>query len=401
MPLVPPNLDNRTFNELVTEIRRRIPTATPEWTDLNPSDPGVTLAELFAFLSEQLLFQVNQVPSKGLVTFLQMVGAELHPATPAVADVSFTALGVAAGPELTFDLRAGTRVETSGPPPGQKQALVFETSKQLTVLNGALVELASLDCNLDYTFHAATNANARDGYYPFGSGATLADQFFLVFDLGPQSPLPSWPEGTFAVRVNVQGSSDVGDPPPLGSLAPPARIAWEYASGFATGPDGSMSLTYSAFDDVVDDTNDLLRSGYLQFVFNPTTAASFLRAPSSSSLEPAAFRGRFVLRARIVRDGAYAGEEAPQLGTLRLNSVPTLAVQTKLDEALGGSSGLAFQRFRLANAPVVVGSSRVLIAHKRNTARLSTRRSALALRWLCVGSGEPLAHDESRGGISC
>src|SRR5690606_20527532 len=203
MPLVPPNLDNRTFNELVTEIRRRIPTATPEWTDLNPSDPGVTLAELFAFLSEQLLFQVNQVPSKGLVTFLQMVGAELHPATPAVADVSFTALGVAAGPELTFDLRAGTRVETSGPPPGQKQALVFETSRQLTVLNGALVELASLDCNLDYTFHAATNANARDGYYPFGSGATLADQFFLVFDLGPQSPLPSWPEGTFAVRVNV------------------------------------------------------------------------------------------------------------------------------------------------------------------------------------------------------
>ena len=121
MPLVPPNLDNRTFNQLVTEIRRRIPTATPEWTDLNPSDPGITLAELFAFLSEQLLFQVNQVPTKGLITFLQMVGAELHPATPAVADVTFTALGVSGGPDLTFDLRKGTRVETSGPPPDRSR----------------------------------------------------------------------------------------------------------------------------------------------------------------------------------------------------------------------------------------------------------------------------------------
>lgn len=361
MALVPPNLDNRTFNELVTEIRRRIPTATPEWTDLNPSDPGITLAELFAFLSEQLLFQVNQVPSKGLVTFLQMVGAELHPATPAVADVAFTALGVAAGPELTFDLRAGTQVATSGPPPGQKQALIFETSEDLTVLNGSLVELASLDCNLDYTFHTATNANGRDGYLPLGSKASTADQFFLVFDLGPQTPLPAWPEGTFALRVNVQGSSDVGNPPALGSLAPAPRLAWDFASGVATQPDGSLSLTFSAFDDVVDTTNDLLRSGYLRLVFNPTTAAAFVRATSSSSLEPAQFRGRFVLRARVIREDAYAGDDAPELATLRLNSVATSAVQTKLGEALGGSSGLAFQRFRLANAPVVVGSTQVLV----------------------------------------
>ncbi|MEZ4234451.1 MAG: putative baseplate assembly protein [Polyangiaceae bacterium] len=361
MPLVPPNLDNRTFNQLVTEIRRRIPTATPEWTDLNPSDPGITLAELFAFLSEQLLFQVNQVPTKGLITFLQMVGAELHPATPAVADVTFTALGVSGGPDLTFDLRKGTRIETSGPPPGKKQALVFETSRDLTVLNGSLVALASLDCNLDYTFHTTTNENARDGFLPFGSGATTADQFFLVFDLGPQSPLPAWPEGTFSLRVNVFGSSDVGDPPPLGSLAPPARLAWDYASGVATQPDGSQSLTFSPFADVVDSTNDFLRSGYLQFVFDPTVAAAFLRAPSASTLEPEAFRGRFVLRARVIREEAYAGDDVPSLATLRLNSAPASAVQTKLNEALGGSSGLPFQRFRLANAPVVVGSSEVIV----------------------------------------
>src|SRR5262252_5321632 len=127
MPFVPPNLDNRTFDQIVTEIRRRIPTFTPEWTDLNESDPGITLAQLFAFMSEQLLFQINQVPEKGLITFLKMVGVDLHPATPAVADVAINAIGATtlADPR-SFDLSAATHLETSGPPPGEKTAMVFE-----------------------------------------------------------------------------------------------------------------------------------------------------------------------------------------------------------------------------------------------------------------------------------
>src|SRR5579871_5063447 len=93
MPLVAPNLDTRNFEQILAEVRRRIPTFTPEWTDLNDSDPGMTLAQLFAFMTEQLAFQINQVPDKGLVTFLQMVGIELHPAVPAAADVTFIPVG--------------------------------------------------------------------------------------------------------------------------------------------------------------------------------------------------------------------------------------------------------------------------------------------------------------------
>ena len=90
MPLVPPELDDRTFEAILAEVRRKIPAYTPEWTDLNESDPGITLAQLFAFMTEHLLYQVDQVPEKGFITFLKMVGAELHPATPAVADVTLT-----------------------------------------------------------------------------------------------------------------------------------------------------------------------------------------------------------------------------------------------------------------------------------------------------------------------
>ena len=44
------------------ELVRRIPVYTPEWTDHNASDPGITLIELFAFLGENLLFRFNQIP---------------------------------------------------------------------------------------------------------------------------------------------------------------------------------------------------------------------------------------------------------------------------------------------------------------------------------------------------
>ena len=51
MPLPVPNLDDRTFQDLVNEARRRIPVYCPEWTDHNLSDPGITLSEDFSTVS--------------------------------------------------------------------------------------------------------------------------------------------------------------------------------------------------------------------------------------------------------------------------------------------------------------------------------------------------------------
>src|SRR5918912_4601241 len=90
MPLPSPNLDDRRFQDLVDEAKRRIPRYCPTWTDHNVSDPGITLIELFAWMTEQYLFRLNQVPDKNFVTFLDLIGVRLHPATPAKGDVTFT-----------------------------------------------------------------------------------------------------------------------------------------------------------------------------------------------------------------------------------------------------------------------------------------------------------------------
>lgn len=66
-----PNLDDRTFDDLVTEARSLIPTIYPAWTDHNPSDPGIVLTELFAWLSEMLIYQANEMTDQHKAVYLE------------------------------------------------------------------------------------------------------------------------------------------------------------------------------------------------------------------------------------------------------------------------------------------------------------------------------------------
>ena len=79
MPLDPPNLDDRTFQDIVDEAKRLIPRLRPEWTNHNVSDPGVALIELFAWMTEMMLFRLNQVPDRLYSHMLNLVGFEPFP----------------------------------------------------------------------------------------------------------------------------------------------------------------------------------------------------------------------------------------------------------------------------------------------------------------------------------
>lgn len=73
MPLTLPNLDDRRYGDLVDEARALIPTHAPEWTNHNPSDPGIMLVELFAWLSEMLIYRLNRVTDENTRNFLRLL----------------------------------------------------------------------------------------------------------------------------------------------------------------------------------------------------------------------------------------------------------------------------------------------------------------------------------------
>jgi len=84
MPLQLPSLDDRNFEQLMLEAQARIPGYTPEWTNHGiESDPGITIVELFAFLTESFLYRLNRFPERNRLKFLQLLGIPLQPAAAA------------------------------------------------------------------------------------------------------------------------------------------------------------------------------------------------------------------------------------------------------------------------------------------------------------------------------
>jgi len=83
MPLTIPTIDDRRYQQWVDELLARVPVYTPEWTNFNQSDPGVTLVQLFAHLTESLLYRANLIPERNRIRFLQLLGVPLAAASEA------------------------------------------------------------------------------------------------------------------------------------------------------------------------------------------------------------------------------------------------------------------------------------------------------------------------------
>ena len=73
MPIPLPNLDDRSYADLTAEAQALIPSLDPAWTNHNPSDPGITLVELLAWLTEMLMYQVDRVPPANTENFLKLL----------------------------------------------------------------------------------------------------------------------------------------------------------------------------------------------------------------------------------------------------------------------------------------------------------------------------------------
>ena len=116
-----PNLDDRTYEDIVDEAIRLIPQYCPEWTNFNKSDPGITLIHLFAWMAEMIIYRLNRVPEKNYLAFLDLMGIQRQPPQPANTVLQFQ-LSDKTDSQL---VKAGTRVSTR--PTGDRKATAFET----------------------------------------------------------------------------------------------------------------------------------------------------------------------------------------------------------------------------------------------------------------------------------
>jgi predicted phage baseplate assembly protein len=181
MPLPIPTLDDRHFQDIVDQVKSMIPRYCPEWTDHNVSDPGVTLIELFAWMTDMLLYRVNQVPDKSYIKFLELIGVRLESPRAARGLVTFY-LSAAQPAEIT--IHAGAEVATVRTE--TNPAIVFSTEEDLVirppVVTGAYTRNSSHSDASAWTVHDLRQlgiAKNRIALFPPKPGP--GDAFYLSF----------------------------------------------------------------------------------------------------------------------------------------------------------------------------------------------------------------------------
>jgi Baseplate J-like protein len=171
MPLLLPNLDDRTWADLVAESTALIPVYGPEWTDQNYSDPGITIVELLAWIAEMDIYRLNQITDRERLKFLALVGISPKPPQPAYAILNF-ALKSGAAATLPVGLEFAAQ-DPSGNP------IRFRTLQSLALAPGSLEVLQYKDAsgfqNLTPTWARGKPVN------PFGAAPQPGAEFYLGF----------------------------------------------------------------------------------------------------------------------------------------------------------------------------------------------------------------------------
>jgi predicted phage baseplate assembly protein len=327
MPLAAPDLDDRKYDDLVKGILTLVPRYTPEWRDVNDSDPGMALAKLYAWMTELQLWRMNQVPERSYIKFLQMVGIERMPATPARTEITFTSARDDV-PEMFVPV--GTQVAAPADADGP---ILFETTRPLTVLGTKLKAVQVFD-GFGWSIETTKAQAVGQWFYPFGPKARESSALHLGF--GGKS---AFTDQEIDIAVWLPGADTspkpymCGDPAAaLAGLPLAARIVWEYRD----------LTSWQPLELVQDDTRAFTKSGHVT-----------LRGPGALAIKsivgdvPDAL---YWVRGRL---DSSQYEKSPRLATVAINTVPAIQATTYQDEVLGASNGRPDQRFTVANTPVL------------------------------------------------
>jgi hypothetical protein len=170
-----PKLDDRDFDDIVAEAVRLIPRYAPEWTNHNPSDPGITLLELAAWMTDVILYRLNRVPEKNYVAFLNLLGIKLRPPQAARALLTFN---LTDGAEKQT-IPEGTQIAT--PQAADEETITFETTRNLNVTKVKLDRCFTY-WNEQYGDYSNDIVVGREeGFEVFG-GAERAERFLYLGD---------------------------------------------------------------------------------------------------------------------------------------------------------------------------------------------------------------------------
>jgi predicted phage baseplate assembly protein len=349
MALPLPRLDNRTFDQLVSEGQVLLPRYAPAWTNYNAADPGITILELLAWLAETDFYRLDRTPAASSRAFLRLVGVEPRAAQVAEAVVMATLpAGFAA-----FALPAGVGTTSAD------GVTAFETAQETSIW-GATLAAALTGAASDPADRSAQNLAGNALFPAFGSTPQVGHALYLGFDI----PLGHtvWP-----LSMSISSGSEAEDrrnrellqaewesaqaeaaKESTGVLSAPfdwrrhyaAQVVWEYYTGAGR---------WEPLTNVDDETRALSLTGLVRFTLPAAPAHA------AGGVDGAGQATRFFIRGRLA-GGHY--DCPPYIRSIAFNALRVRhAVNSGAKRLVGLSNGGAGQRFSLGSAPIVPGTT--------------------------------------------
>ena len=320
MPLDIPRLDDRRWADLVDEARALIPRVAPRWTDHNAHDPGITFIELFAWLAEMQLYQLDRLGDRHREAFARLAGVRRRQRRP--AQVSMRLEGRLAAGRF---LRAGTQLIPLG-----DDNLIFETGADL-FLTASQLRRVVVDDGAASIDHTEANERAGSAYLAFGETAASDASLQLGFDVfHPGEPELRLTFDVFlddlGAACDSQGALEPSEDHDVMSAPRPVDLSWEYL-----GTAGWRPLEVRS-----DATVALGRSGCVT-----------LATPQEAGRR----EGLVWIRVRVA-GGTYDIE--PRLRNVAVNVVPCLQRETVRDEHVGNGDGRPDQVYWLTIPPLLL-----------------------------------------------
>lgn len=347
------DLDNRSYQDLFDAAKRRISAYTDEWTDHNDSDPGITLLQMFAWLTETVIFRLNLAPDERMYSaFLDLMGLSPAAATSAVAIL-------------------GLEVDPGGPPgryarhelrfsaPGSPDDVDFEADAPVPTLGASLGLLLVHDgispMRVDVT---RPNETGDQPFAPFGQTNVDGRALYLGLDTAPRAggtPPPLIPPGSSAELQLYVRTDEQAKP-----LTPASSTFGEQMSSIESDLTWEARGVGKAWIELrveLDETHGFVDSGLVR-VRIPDTVAPY-REPDDPDNRP-----RFWLR---VRPTASQGPEMRRIRYLLINAVRVRQWTTHVNELLvPGSDGTPGQTRRVRHAPMLDDDTLTVEVHESN-----------------------------------
>ena len=197
-------LDMRSFDDLMREAEARVRAQCPEWTDFTVADPGRTLVELFAFMTEALIWRANRMPRHAYHEFFRMVGMQVQPASAARTLINVSR--ETGDGRLSLPLGTGV-LAASGVRFATKQPLILEPGQlsgqveaiHATRIEGELLGIASGSSGAAFTLARGPVVGSFPGSTTPEIGVSIAG------DVPPGSGAArQWGTNTFVIWQQVE-----------------------------------------------------------------------------------------------------------------------------------------------------------------------------------------------------